>query len=73
MEFGAECNNLLVNGISLIEKLSFNALNEETILLHYFKMNKRLSGLDMKMIGADTSYASNSKRLCERGLCKDDR
>ena len=32
VEFGAKCNNILVDGISLIEKLSFNAFNEGTRL-----------------------------------------
>ena len=27
VEFGAKCNNILVDGISFIEKLSFNAFN----------------------------------------------
>ena len=28
VEFGAKCNNILIDGISFIEKLSFNAFNE---------------------------------------------
>ena len=34
VEFGAKCNNILVDGISFIEKLSFNAFNEGTRLPH---------------------------------------
>ena len=30
VEFGAKVNNILVDGISFIEKLSFNAFNEGT-------------------------------------------
>lgn len=32
VEFGAKCNNIQVDGISFIEKLSFNAFNEGTRL-----------------------------------------
>ena len=42
VEFGAKCNNILVDGISFIEKLSFNAFNEGTRLPHCIKMHKRL-------------------------------
>ena len=65
VEFGAKCNNILVDGISFIEKLSFNAFNEGTRLAHCIKMHKRLFGVDVKKIGGDTSYAGNANReLC---------
>ena len=65
VEFGAKCNNILVDGISFIEKLSFNAFNEGTRLPHCIKMHKRLFGVDVKKIGGDTSYAGNTNReLC---------
>ena len=65
VEFGAKCNNILVDGISFIEKLSFNAFNEGTRLPHCIKMHKRLFGVDVKKIGGDTSYAGNANReLC---------
>ena len=65
VEFGAKCNNILVDGISFIEKLSFNAFNEGTRLPHCIKMHKRLFGVDAKKIGGDTSYAGNANReLC---------
>lgn len=47
----AKCNNILVDGISFIEKLSFNAFNEGTRLQHCVKMHKRLFGVDVKKIG----------------------
>lgn len=62
VEFGAKCNNILVDGISFIEKLSFNAFNEGTRLQHCIKMHKRLFGVDVKKIGGDTSYAGTSNR-----------
>lgn len=62
VEFGAKCNNILVDGISFIEKLSFNAFNEGTRLQHCIKMHKRLIGVDVKKIGGDTSYAGTANR-----------
>jgi len=70
VEFGAKCNNILVDGISFIEKLSFNAFNEGTRLGHCIKMHRRLFKVDAKKIGGDTSYAGASNReLCkEKGI-----
>ena len=62
VEFGAKCNNIQVDGISFIEKLSFNAFNEGTRLQHCIKMHKRLFGVDVKKIGGDTSYAGTANR-----------
>ena len=44
VEFGAKVNNILVDGVSFIEKLSFNAFNEGARLVHCIKMHKRLFG-----------------------------
>lgn len=46
VEFGAKVNNILVDGISSIEKLSFNAFNEGIRLVHCLKMHKRLFGVE---------------------------
>ena len=46
VEFGAKVNNILVDGISFIEKLSLNAFNEGTRLMHCLKMHKRLFGVE---------------------------
>ena len=67
VEFGAKCNNILVDGISFIEKLSFNAFSEGTRLAHCIKMHNRLFKVDVKKIGGDTSYAGTSNR----DLCKE--
>ena len=65
VEFGSKCNNILVDGISFSEKLSFNAFNEGTRLPHCIKMHKRLFGVELKKIGGDASYAGNANReLC---------
>ena len=53
VEFGAKCNNILVNGLSFIEKLSFNAFNEGTRLPYYLKMHRKLFGVDAKKAGGD--------------------
>ena len=67
VEFGAKCNNILVDGISFIEKLSFNAFNEGMRLPHCIKMHKRLFGVDVKKIGGDAGYAGTANR----DLCKE--
>ena len=67
VEFGAKCNNIQVDGISFIEKLSFNAFNEGTRLKHCLKMHKRLFGVEVKKVGGDTSYAGTKNR----DFCKD--
>ena len=48
VEFGAKVNNILFDWISFIEKLSFNAFNEGTRLVHCLKMHKRLFGVEAK-------------------------
>ncbi|MBQ7425603.1 MAG: DDE transposase [Lachnospiraceae bacterium] len=68
VEFGAKCNNILVDGVSFIEKLSFNAFCVGTRLEHCNKMHKRLFKVDAKKIGGDTSYAGTSNRDLCKGL-----
>ena len=67
VEFGAKCNNIMVDGISFIEKLSFNAFNEGTRLRHCVKMHRRLFGVDVKKIGGDAGYAGTDNR----NFCKE--
>lgn len=62
VEFGAKVNNILVDGISFIEKLSFNAFNEGTHLVHCLKMHMRLFGVNAKKVGGDTGYAGTENR-----------
>lgn len=67
VEFGAKCNNILVDGLSFIEKLSFNAFNEGTRLHHCIKMHKRLFGVEVRKIGGDAGYAgSGNRNYCKR-------
>ena len=67
VEFGAKCNNIQVDGLSFIEKLSFNAFNEGTRLTHCLKMHRKLFGVDAKKVGGDAGYAGSANR----GYCKD--
>lgn len=67
VEFGAKCNNIQIDGISFIEKLSFNAFNEGTRLKHCVSLSKRLFGVDVKKIGGDRGYSGNDNRT----FCKD--
>ena len=53
----------LVDGLSFIEKLSFNDFNEGTRLLHCVKMHKRLFGVDVKKVGSD-HFLRNPHRQC---------
>ena len=67
VEFGAKCNNILVDGLSFIEKLSFNAFNEGTRLPHCLKVHRRLFGVDAKKVGGDAGYAGSANReLCRK-------
>ncbi|MCQ2564209.1 MAG: transposase [Mogibacterium sp.] len=62
VEFGAKVNNILVDGISFIEKLSFNPFSEGKRLRHCTTLHRRLFGVDVKKIGGDTGYASTENR-----------
>jgi len=66
VEFGAKVNNILVDGLSFIEKLSFNAFNEGTRLAHCISLHEKLFGVKVKKIGGDTGYAGSENR----DLCK---
>ena len=62
VEFGAKCNNILIDGISFIEKLSFNAFNEGTRLKHCVSLSEKLTGVPVKKIGGDQGYSGNDNR-----------
>jgi Transposase domain (DUF772). len=69
VEFGAKCNNIMIDGMSFIEKLSFNAFNEGTRLKHCVTLARRLFGVDIKNIGGDQGYSGNGNRT----YCSDNR
>ena len=62
VEFGAKVNNILVDGISFIEKLSFNAFNEGTRLIHCLKMHKRLFRVEAKKSGRGSRLCRNQQQ-----------
>lgn len=66
VEFGAKCNNIQVDGISFIEKLSFNPFNEGTRLHHCITLHRRLFGVKLHYLAGDNSYSGNKNReLCK--------
>ena len=67
VEFGAKSNNLLIDGISFIERLSFNAFNEGTRLKHCVSLSNKLTGVPVKKIGGDQGYSGNDNRT----FCKE--
>ena len=62
VEFGAKCNNILVDGMSFIEKISFNAFNEGTRLEHCVKLAEKLFGEKITKLAGDCSYSGNDNR-----------
>ncbi len=62
VEFGAKCNNIQIDGISFIEKLSFNAFNEGTRLVHCVNLAEKLFGEKITKLGGDRSYSGNANR-----------
>ena len=69
IEFGAKCNNILIDGISFIEKLSFNTFNEGTRLKHCVSPSEKLTGVPVKKIGGDHGYSGNDNRT----FCKENK
>jgi len=69
-EFGAKSNNIMIDGVSFIEKLSFNAFNEGTRLVHCVRLAEKLFGQKVTKVGGDCSYSGNDNRsFCsERGI-----
>ena len=64
----AKCNNILIDGMSFIEKLSFNAFNEGTRLVHCVKLAEKLFGEKITKLGGDCSYSGNDNRT----FCSDE-
>ena len=62
VEFGAKCNNIQIDGISFIEKLSFNAFSEGTRLKHCVTLAEKLTSVPVKNIGGDQGYSGNANR-----------
>lgn len=62
VEFGAKSNNIQIDGMSFFEKLSFNAFNEGTRLVHCVKLAEKLFGEKITKLGGDCSYSGNDNR-----------
>ena len=62
VEFGPKSNNIQIDGISFIEKLSFNAFNEGSRLVHCIKLAEKLFGEKIAKVGGDGIYSGNENR-----------
>ena len=62
-------NYKLIDSISFIEKLSFNAFNEGTRLKHCVSLSEKLTGVPVKKIGGDQGYSGNDSRT----FCKENK
>lgn len=62
VEYGAKVNKLQIDGISFIQKLSFEAFNEGTQFKNSVFYAQKLTGKKLYTMGADTIYATNANR-----------
>ena len=69
VEFGGKCNNIIIDGISFFEKLSFNAFYEGARLKLCVSLAKKLTGEEVKKIGGDHGYSGNENRA----FCKENK
>lgn len=63
VEFGAKVNKLQIDGISFIQKISFNNFNEGTQLRNSIYKAQGLTKTKVKVVGADAIYATNKNRV----------
>jgi len=63
VEFGAKVNKLQIDGINMIEKISFNNFNEGTHYESSIKKTEELTGEKVKITGSDGIYATNKNRI----------
>lgn len=62
VEYGAKVNKVQIDGISFIQKLSFDAFNEGTQFKHSVFYAQKLTGKKLYIMGADAIYATNANR-----------
>jgi len=62
VEFGAKVNKLQIDGIDIIEKISFDNFNEGTCYESSIEKAEELTGKKVKFTGADAIYATNKNR-----------
>lgn len=63
VEFGAKVNKIQIDGISFIQKLSFENFNEGTQLKNSIYKAQGLTKTKVRVIGADAIYATNKNRV----------
>ena len=61
VEFGAKVNKSMVDGISLIDRLSFDAFNEALELKSSIRLHNQRFG-QCKQVGVDAIYGTNANR-----------
>ena len=61
--FGAKVNKLQIDGISFIQKISFDNFNEGTQLKNSVYKAQGLTKTKVKVLGADAIYATNKNRV----------
>lgn len=62
VEFGAKVNKIQIDGISFIEKLSYDAFNEGRNYISSVYLSQKLMRTAVKLTGADAIYATNRNR-----------
>lgn len=63
VEFGAKVNKIQIDGINFIEHISFDNFNEGTRYKQAIFTAQRLMNKRMRLVGADTIYATNANRV----------
>jgi len=62
VEFGAKVHNFQIDGISFIDRISFDNFNEGKRLIPTIFKAQKLTKTKMKLVGADGIYATNANR-----------
>lgn len=62
VEFGAKVNKIQIDGIDIIEEISFDNFNEGTRYESSIEKAEELTGEKTKLCGADAIYATNKNR-----------
>lgn len=63
VEFGAKVNKLQIDGISFIQRISFDNFNEGTEYKNTIYLAQKLTRTKTKIVGADAIYATNKNRV----------
>ncbi len=66
VEFGAKVNKFQIDGIDMIEKISFDNFNECCNFESSIEKSEDLTGEKLKIVGGDNIYGTNSNRTFAR-------